>query len=623
VSHSSPARAEVHRAPSFVSRRLYLVAACAVLWAAGPLAHGAGAATPAALIPPYRPAVNEPAKTPDDRAFDRMIDEWFAGELSSRPSWATGVGVHAFDTKLDATSRSATLERLARSRSFLVRAQGIEVDHLSPNRRLDQEIFISRMRGIGLDLETVRGWERNPSLYTGVVSGALYGLVKRDFAPINTRLAAVNARLAQVPRVFTDARVNLKNPPHIYTEIAIAQTKGLVTFLRDLLPQRITEASDAAARATFEKRNAAAIAATEAYVKWLETDLLPRSSGDFRLGRATYEKKLQYDEMVSEPADTLLARGYAALADNHRRMIAVARRIDSTKTPEQILRDMAAVHPSNDSLVIVAQAGLDKIRRFIVDRKICTPPANQNLTVIETPVFNRSLSFASMDSPGTYETHANEAYYNVTPVDETWSADKKAEHLGFFNPWQLEIVSVHEAIPGHYYQFRHLQEVPSSVRRLMGSGSNSEGWAHYCEEMAIEQGYGSDDPRYEMAMLNLALQRIGRYIAGLELHVNGWTYEQATEFFIKDCYMARVNAEREARRGTSDPTYLVYTLGKWEIQKLRAEVQARMGDRFVLGEFHDRFLDMGRAPLSVIRTAFLDPSFGLLSADPHEGNRAP
>jgi len=360
-----------------------------------------------------------------------------------------------------------------------------------------------------------------------------------------------------------------------------------------------------------------------AYVKWLETDLLPRSSGDFRLGRTTYEKKLLYDEMVGDSADTLLARGYVALADNHRRMIAVARRIDSTKTPEQILLDMAAVHPSNDSLVIVTQAGLDKIRRFIVDRKICTPPANQNLTVIETPVFNRSLSFASMDSPGTYETHANEAYYNVTPVDATWSADKKAEHLGFFNPWQLEIVSIHEAIPGHYYQFRHLQEVPSSVRRLMGSGSNSEGWAHYCEEMAIEQGYGSDDPRYEMAMLNLALQRIGRYIAGLELHVNGWTYEQATEFFVKDCYMARVNAEREARRGTSDPTYLVYTLGKWEIQKLRAEVQARMGDRFVLGEFHDRFLDMGRAPLSVIRTAFLDPSYGLLSADPQEGHRAP
>jgi len=272
------------------------------------------------------------------------------------------------------------------------------------------------------------------------------------------------------------------------------------------------------------------------------------------------------------------------------------------------------VHPSEDSLLIATRAGLDKIRRFIADRKILTPPANQNLNVIETPVFNRSLSFASMDSPGVFEKNANEAYYNVTPVDADWSAAKKAEHLGFFNSYQLEIVSIHEAFPGHYYQFLHLKEVPSLVRTLMGSGSNSEGWGHYCEEMAIEQGYGGGDPHYELAMLNLALQRIGRLIVGIEMHVNGWTQEQGTAFFEKEAYMARVNAEREARRGTSDPTYLVYTLGKWDIQQLRADVQARMGDKFVLGEFHDRFLGMGRAPLSVIRQAFMDPSYKLLSA---------
>jgi uncharacterized protein (DUF885 family) len=255
---------------------------------------------------------------------------------------------------------------------------------------------------------------------------------------------------------------------------------------------------------------------------------------------------------------------------------------------------------------------LDKIRRFIVDKKILTPPANQNLKSSRR-VFNRSLSFASMDSPGVYEKHANEAYFNVTPVEPGWSADKKAEHLGFFNSYQLEVVSIHEAFPGHYYQFLHLKEVPSLVRQLMGSGSNSEGWAHYCEEMAIEQGYGGGDPHYELAMLNLALQRIGRLIVGIEMHVNGWTQDQGTAFFEKEAYMARINAEREARRGTSDPTYLVYTLGKWDIQQLRADVQARMGDKFVLGEFHDRFLSMGRAPLSVIRQAFLDPSYKLLS----------
>jgi len=477
------------------------------------------------------------------------------------------------------------------------------------------------MQGIDLEIETIRSWEKNPGYYPGIVSGGIFGLVKRDFAPVDSRLMSINARLAEVRRVFVDARTNLKNPPKIYTEIALGQTRGLVTFLRDQVPPLVAGAQDPEVKATFAKRDAAAIAEVENYAKWLETDLMPRSHGEFRIGRKAYQEKLYDDEMVSESVDTLLNRGYAALADNHRRMVEVAHRIDPAKTPEQVLADMASVHPSEDSLLIVARAGLDKIRRFIVDKKILTPPGNQNLNVVETPVFNRSLSFASMDSPGVFELHANEAYFNITPVDSSWSADKKAEHLGFFNPWQLEVVSIHEAFPGHYYQFLHLKEVPSLVRKLMGSGSNSEGWAHYCEEMAIEQGYGNGDPRYEMAMLNLALQRIGRYIVGIEMHVNGWTQDQGTEFFVKEAYMARVNAEREARRGTSDPTYLVYTLGKWEIQKLRADVQAKMGDKFVLGEFHDKFLSMGRAPLSVIRTAFLDPGYDLMSStEPRAGS---
>ncbi|MEP7028206.1 MAG: DUF885 domain-containing protein [Candidatus Eisenbacteria bacterium] len=602
--------------PVALARRSTLV--LALLFLPGSAAPARAAATsaspaPARLLPPYRPAENEPARSAEDRRFDRVINEWFAGELANRPSWATGVGIHAYDARLEATSRAAVRARLARANQFLGRAQGIAAERLTANRRLDREIFLAKLRGVGLELETIRSWERNPSSYAGVVSSGMYSLVKRDFAPIDTRLASINARLAEVPRVFADARLNLRNPPKIYTEIALGQAQGLVSFLKNLLPMAVADAGSPALRATFERRNTAAIAEVERYAKWLETDLMPRSNGDFRIGKAAYQEKLADDEMVSESVDTLLARGYAALADNHRRMVKVARRIDPSKTPEQVLAEMATHHPSEDSLLIVARAGLDKIRSFIADKKILTPPVNQNLNVIETPIFNRSLSFASMDSPGVFEQNANEAYYNITPVDSSWSADKKAEHLGFFNPWQLEIVSIHEAFPGHYYQFMHLKHVPSLVRTLMGSGSNSEGWAHYCEEMAIEQGYGGGDPRYEMAMLNLALQRIGRYIVGIEMHCNGWTQDLGTEFFQKEAYMARVNAEREARRGTSDPTYLVYTLGKWEIQKLRGEVQARMGDRFVLGDFHDHLLDLGRAPLSEIRKAFLDPGYGLMS----------
>ncbi len=388
------------------------------------------------------------------------------------------------------------------------------------------------------------------------------------------------------------------------------------------MPPLVAGATDPAQKALFAERDAAAVKAAQAYADWLKSDLLARSNGEFRLGRDVYQQKLKDDEMCDTDVDTLLAQGYAALEDNERRMQAAAHRIDPALTPKQALDDMAKLHPAADSLLIAARGVLDKIRAFIVDKHILTPPTNQNLNVVETPIFARSLPFASMDSPGVYETHANEAYFNVTPVDATWPADKQAEHLGFFNPWQLEIVSVHEAFPGHYYQFLHLKQVPSIVRQLMGSGSNSEGWAHYCEEMAVEQGYGGGDPRYELAMLNLARQRIGRFICGIEMHVHGWTFEQSTAFFVDRCYLAPVNAEREARRGTSDPTYLVYTLGKWEIQKLRREVENRMGSRFDLAQFHDRFLDLGRTPLAAIRTAFLDPKDGILARDARAGGAA-
>jgi uncharacterized protein (DUF885 family) len=566
----------------------------------------ARAATELTRLPAYRPAEHEPAQSADDRAFDAMIDDWFAAELVTRPSWATGIGIHTHDAELEGTSRVKIQGRLARVRQFLKRADAIDPDHLTPWRRLDRSIFVAQLHGIELEVGVVRPWQREPAYYPGVLSRGVFTLIKRDFAPADERLRSVNARLAEAPRVFRDARANLDNPPEIFTWLAIRQAQGLVAFLRDVVPAGLAGATDPAQRSLFEQRQKAAIAETERYVAWLQSDLLPRSQGDFRIGRDTYQKMLLYEEGVDTPVDTLLARGYAALADNHRRMVETARRIDPAKSPQQVLADMARDHPAADQLLDVTRAGLDHIRQFIVDRHICTPPPDQNLMVAETPLFNRQTSFASMDSPGVYERNANEAYFNVTLPDTDWTDAQKDEHLGFYNKWQLEIVSIHEAFPGHYYQFLHLKHVPSLVRQLMGSGSNSEGWAHYCEEMAIEQGFGGGDPRYELAMLNLALQRIGRYIAGIEMHVHGWDVERATRLFEDECYMARVNAEREARRGTSDPTYLVYTLGKWEIQRLRADAQRAWGDRFVLGDFHDRFLELGRAPLSAIREAMLE-----------------
>jgi uncharacterized protein (DUF885 family) len=244
------------------------------------------------------------------------------------------------------------------------------------------------------------------------------------------------------------------------------------------------------------------------------------------------------------------------------------------------------------------------------EHRLITLPERENLIVRETPAFQRSLSFASMSSPGVWERRATEAYYNVTPPDSDWSPDRRRDHLAFFNRYAAAIVSVHEALPGHYYQFLALKKVPSRLRQALTSGSNTEGWGHYCEQMAIEAGFGGGDPRFELAQLSLAIQRIGRLIAGISLHTQGMTYEQAVDLFETRCYMARVNAEREARRGTLDPTYLVYTLGKWRILDLRDEIRAKLGARYNAQRFHDAFLAQGGAPLPVARAGVLH-AFGL------------
>ena len=382
------------------------------------------------LLPAYVPAVGETAKTWADRRFDQIVDAWFAQEALERPTFATNAGLHDYDLRLEETSRASILKRASARATTRSRRENLEPGHLSPSRRLDHASFTARMQGIEHDLGTIRGWENNPNYYSGVLSNGVFALVKRDYAPADVRMKAANARLAEAKRILADARLNLKTPPRIQTEIAIAQGKGLVSFLKDVVPPQVKAATDAGAKAEFEKVNAKAIAEVESYVAWLQSDLLPRSSGVYSIGRDAYQAKLLYDEGVGTPVDELLALGYQKLAETHTRMIAVAKKIDPDKSPADVLAETAKDHPASDQLLPATREGLDRIRQFIEDKKICTAPPNQNLLVAETPVFARSTSFASMDSPGIYEQNANEAYYNVTPADAEWPKEKQDEHLG-------------------------------------------------------------------------------------------------------------------------------------------------------------------------------------------------
>ncbi|HYE65027.1 MAG TPA: DUF885 family protein, partial [Pyrinomonadaceae bacterium] len=391
--------------------------------------------------------------------------------------------------------------------------------------------------------------------------------------------------------------------------MALSQVRGSIGFFSSVVPQMFERAGggrlSAERKAEFEATNQSVIASLKSFLEWLERDLLPRSTGGFAIGPENYRRKLLYDEMLETPVVQLIRDGERELRRTHEEMRALAEEIAPGKGVVFALNALGREHPTADGLVGETRSELDRIRAFIRTQRILTPPERENLTVAETPEYARSTSFASMDSPGVFERVATEAYYYVTPPDPQWDARRKEQHLSFYNRYALPLISIHEVYPGHYYQFLALKQQPSRVRTALSSGTFVEGWAHYCEQMMLDEGFGGNNPKLRLAQLNLALLRLCRYLVGLRMHTQGMSYEEGVQFFMREGYQERVNAEREARRGTVDPTYLVYTLGKMEILKLREEWRGRMGEAFNLGEFHDRLLSYGMPPIKIIRLAML------------------
>ncbi|HEY6865723.1 MAG TPA: DUF885 domain-containing protein [Candidatus Eisenbacteria bacterium] len=543
----------------------------------------------------------------EDQRFQRLADDFVNGWLARHPQNATRLGLHSHDRELRVVTQSSLAEDAAWLHGLRDRLRQIPRRRLSFAHALDDDVLAARIDRELLDLEVIRPFETNPNAYLDLVAGSIQSLLQRDFASPCERATSVLHRLRQVPEVLREAQVNLHHPPHLYTEVAIGQFAGVLRLYREQVPTLNEGCHAPTLEADLAVADTAAIQAVEAFVDWMRDDLLARSDGDYRLGRETFQRKLQCDELESTPVDSLLARGWRELALTRARMENLAERIAPGSGVQTVLDSMASDHPPAERLIPAIQDGLGRIRAFVRDRRLVTPPTSEHLIVRETPPFRRATSFASMDPPGVWETHATEAYFNVTPVDPAWSGREQLDHLGFFNRWSADIVSIHEAIPGHYYQFLAVRRARSRsrLRQAFGCGTNIEGWAHYCEQLAIEQGYGGGDPRYELAQLELALQRLGRFVVGLSLHTQDMSQEEAVRVFQEQCYMAPVNAEREARRGALDPTYIVYTLGKWRIFELREELRRRMGRRFDLRAFHDAFLRQGPSPLPVVRRALL------------------
>jgi len=441
--------------------------------------------------------------------------------------------------------------------------------------------------------------------------------MERKFASPDDRLRSLIAREKQMPTLLTEARVNLKNPPKVYTAIAIEQLPDIITFFEHDVPLAFADAKDPAVKSEFAQTNAAVIAALNSYLDWLKTDLLPRSNGDFRIGADAFSKKLQYDEMVDIPLDKLLEIGWADLRKNQAHFKQVASELEPTKSPADVVLELGQNHPAPDHLLDAFRATFDGLVGFIRSHHIVTIPSDVRPIVEETPPFMRATTFASMDTPGPYETHATEAYFNVTLPDPKMTPAEVEGFMHSFNIGTVISTAVHEAYPGHYIQFLWLPQAPSRVRKLLGANTDVEGWAHYTEQMMLDEGYGqpgagAKDEReskfLRLGQLQDALLRNARFIVGIEMHTGKMTMEQAEEFFQKEGYQSKETAVVETKRGTGDPTYLYYTLGKLEIMKLREDMKKKQGAAFSLQQFHDDFLKQGFPPIKIVREALLGDS---------------
>jgi uncharacterized protein (DUF885 family) len=558
-------------------------------------------------------AANENWKQQFEKVSNDYFDQVY---FPYGPTSGTQVGYHQYDTQLEDYSRKNIDAEIAALKSFEKRIEVIHPDAAAADfvSRSDREIVLSNIRSTLLTLETIRPWEKNADNYSGACANGAFVLMERKFASPDERLRSLIAREKQMPVVLAEARVNLKNPPRVFTEIAIEQLPDIITFFEHDVPQAFADAKDPALKAEFAQTNAAVIAALSSYLAWLKTDLMPQSNGDFRIGAETFSKKLLYDEMVDLPLDKLLEIGWADLRKNQAHFNEVAKELEPDKTPSAVLEELGENHPAPSQLLDSFRATFDGLIGFIRAHHIVTIPSDVRPIVEETPPFMRATTFASMDTPGPYESHATEAYFNVTLPDPSMTPVQVEGYMHSFNIGTVISTAVHEAYPGHYIQFLWLPQAPSRVRKLLGANTDVEGWAHYTEQMMLDEGYGqpgagAKDEReakfLRLGQLQDALLRNARFIVGIQMHSGKMSFDEAIAFFQKEGYQSKETATVETKRGAGDPTYLYYTLGKLEIMKLREDLKKKQGAAFSLEEFHNNFLKQGFPPIKIVREALL------------------
>lgn len=544
--------------------------------------------------------------------FPKLVSDYLLDLHSRHPAIAAASGTHAWDGQLEDYSSAALTAEADAIKKFQTRLEKIQPLSLPFSDIFDYQIIQSNMKARLLELEQIKDYARNPKVYNDVISQGLLQIAMFEYAPADSRIRHVISKEKQIPRLLEAARSNLNNPPAIFLKLALESFRGALSFIQNDLPKAFASVKDAKLQAEFKKSTKLAATAIAKHIKHLE-QAKPDPEATFAIGKQNFEAKVRHEEGIDIPTETLLKIAERELAKTQEEFRKTAAQIDSSRNPLAVWSDVQRDHPRAGALVEEAQKQVDALVKFIREKQIVTLPEGPGPVVAPTPEFMR-WSIASMWTPGPFENRPLPARYLITDVDPRWSEKQKSEYLSSVNFPQLWATSIHEAYPGHFVQGVYLKQVTSNVRKTwaIAPASFVEGWAHYTEQMMMEEGFGAGDPKMKLGQLAEALLRLCRFVVGIRLHTEGMTVDQATRFFMDNGYMGETPARIEAERGTFDPTYLVYTVGKLAILKMREDYKRYRKDDFSLQEFHDRVLSNGFAPIWAHRRMLMPEDRGKL-----------
>ena len=533
--------------------------------------------------------------------FASLVDDYLDRFAQHHPSIAAGNGIHNHDGQLEDFSPAAITAEVTWLRATRSRLSALDVARLTPDERVDHRILQGIVDGWLLDLDTVKTWTRNPMIYASAVSDGVHDLMTMDSSPAAERMAQVVSKLRGVPSLLAAARANVRTPPRVFVERAAIMFRGVADLLSRDLFLAFADVTDQALQIELRAAAGAARQATEGYATELETTALASATGSYAIGTANVEARYRAEELIDIPAPALLAIGERELQRMQGEFTAAAARVDSKRPPLDVWRDVLNDHPKRGEVVPAAQKIVDDLLTFIREHRLVDLPPSERVTVAAAPAYD--LGIASMHSSPPLEPRPVKSFYYITDAQADWPIERQNAWLQKFNYATLTDITAHEVAPGHYVHSVFMRRTPGKIRRIWiglnpfpQPSSGQDGWAHYAEQLISDEGFKRDDPRYRLAQTSEALTRICRLIAGLRLHSGEWSIDRAAQLFEQQAHLPAPAARQEAVRGTYDPTYGGYFLGKMAAFKLRRDYQLARGPAFNLREFHERVMSNGIAP---------------------------